>query len=91
MSCETCEGCGADVTNEETHYLCAACWPRSRDMMKLGNASARLDNASLTRAHVTLTLVETEMRAAGRSEAADAISYADLVILAVRNALNEVG
>ena len=27
MSSELCEGCGADVTNEETHYLCAVCWP----------------------------------------------------------------
>lgn len=47
----------------------------------------RLDNASLTRAHVALATVESELRSAGRTEAADALSYADLIVLAARNAL----
>lgn len=47
----------------------------------------RLDEASLTRAHVALTAVEREMRLARRGECADAISYADLVILVIRNRL----
>jgi len=43
----------------------------------------RLDNASLTKAHVAVCTVEEEMRAAGRTEAADGLAYADLIILMV--------
>ena len=31
VSSESCERCGADVTNDETHYLCALCWPLAAD------------------------------------------------------------
>jgi hypothetical protein len=31
MSSEACGICDADVTNEETHYLCASCWTNVRD------------------------------------------------------------
>ncbi|MHB8564080.1 MAG: hypothetical protein ACYDDA_09080 [Acidiferrobacteraceae bacterium] len=35
----------------------------------------RLDQASLSRAHVTLCMVESELRKAGRTEAADGLAY----------------
>jgi hypothetical protein len=46
----------------------------------------RLDTASLSR--VTLCMVESELRKAGRTEAADGLAYADLVVLAAREALS---
>jgi hypothetical protein len=46
-----------------------------------------LDVASLTRAHVALCAVEQELKSAGRHQAADAIAYADLVVLALRHVL----
>ena len=33
MSSETCEGCDADVTNNETHYLCASCWSKYQTLV----------------------------------------------------------
>jgi hypothetical protein len=48
----------------------------------------RLDTASLSRAHATLCMVESELRKAGRTEAADGLAYADLVVLAAREALS---
>ena len=47
-----------------------------------------LNEAALTAAHVALCQVEEEMRLAGRTVSADAIAYADLVVLAARESLH---
>ena len=47
----------------------------------------RLDVESLTRAHVALGTLERELRDDGRRLAADAVQYADMCIVAMREAL----
>jgi hypothetical protein len=46
-----------------------------------------LNYAALSAAHVALCQVEQELRAANRTEAADAVAYADVVLLSARHAL----
>jgi hypothetical protein len=43
-----------------------------------------LNESALTSAHVALVQVEKELREAKRTVAADALAYADLVVLAAR-------
>lgn len=49
----------------------------------------KLDEETLTRAHVVLCKLERELRACGRGKEADLLSYTDLVILVMRNTLNQ--
>jgi len=44
-----------------------------------------LNVTALTTSHVALCHVENELRQAGRTEAADAIAYADMLVLMVRH------
>lgn len=47
-----------------------------------------LNVAALTAAHVAVTQAEAEHRAAGRVVSADALAYADLVVLMALDALS---
>lgn len=49
------------------------------------------DNETLSRVHVVLCRLETELKHAGRLDDAMALSVADLVVLAFRNAVNAKG
>ena len=49
-----------------------------------------LNVAALTAAHVAVTQAEAEHRAAGRVVSADALAYADLIVLMARDALSNV-
>ena len=50
--------------------------------------STTLNVAALTAAHVAVTQAEAEHRAAGRVVSADALAYADLIVLMARDALS---
>lgn len=47
----------------------------------------KLDEAILTKAHIVLVRLESELRANGRGEEADTLSYVDLLVLVARNTM----